>query len=422
MKRIAPVVIAILSLLVLVSAKRRSVTTPAVPQLNLLADRSFAVTDKAIVESFTFLRVLDRITEGNAVASEALFRQWWSLQTEPHCNELINGHRRRCPTDEGKLATAAFRPDDFVPIAILNRFDQANAAQCGQYRIIFANRQVTSEEAFRVIFEAEMPNPRPELGLAACKPVAQFWADLSRIDSAEERRLRMERFFFEGITGFPAAINADHFHENQAGIRTLQFTLPNGFPSFYQFRIVREDGALVMKADVLENMALFNLIDGSNQDERAKRFRQVFLENLPNLSVRAANLSFVLFPSVFLSPDAAPAKGEFLFPLNVGFFHSLKTPEGKAFEAEILEELKRLGSTLTAEQAVLRAETQNCIGCHFTGTPVGEEVEFPSANDNSQHVTIDGTLSPALRNVFIPHRMKILKDFLISGKAPVHSN
>ena len=31
-------------------------------------------------------------------------------------------------------------------------------------------------------------------------------------------------------------------------------------------------------------------------------------------------------------------------------------------------------------------------------------------------------ISPAMKNVFIPHRMKILKDFLLSGKAPVHSN
>jgi hypothetical protein len=422
MKRIAPVVIAILSLFVLVSAKRRSVSVPAVPQLNLVADRSFAVTDQSILQPFTFLRVLDRITDGSGVTSEALFRQWWSLQTEPQCHELLNGQRRRCPTDEGKLATAPFRPDDFVPTAILNRFDQASATQCGQYRIIFANRQLTSEEAFHIIFEAEMPNPRPELGLAACKPVAQFWADLSKVDSAGERRARMERFFFEGIDGFPPAIDADHYHQNQAGIRTLQFTLPHGFPSFYQFRLVRENGALVMKTDVLENLALFNLIDGSNQDERAVRFRKAFLENLPNLIVRDVNLYFVKFPSEFLIPDAAPSKGEFLFPLNVGFFKSLQTPEGKAYEAEILAELERLGSTLTPQQVVVRAETQNCIGCHFLGTPVGEGVEFPAANDNSQHVMDNGTLSPAMRNVFIPHRMKILKDFLISGKAPVHSN
>jgi len=428
MKRIITAVIAILSLVVLVSAKRRAVAPPAPVDLKLDASRSFAITDKAILETFTFMRVLDAITANSGVTSEMLFRQWWSLHTEPHCKEILNGTARRCPTQEGALATAPFRPEDFIPIGIVNRFDQANATQCGQYRLIFANRNAAPKEAFHLIFEAELPNPRPEIGLQGCKPVAQFWADLSKIESGFERRTRLEKFFFEGIPGFAPAVHADHYRANQAGIRTLQLNQQNNFfPSFYQFRIARENGTLVMKHDVLENVSFSPLIDASNTDDRSKRFRQVYLENIKNLAVRDANLYFMKIPTEFQIQDSQPDK-VYQFALNVAYFKSQATQEGKAFEAEINAELQRLGSTITPMELVTRAETQTCIGCHFTGTPVGEGVEFPAALDLMSHVSERGgtptnfAISPAMKNVFIPHRMQILKDFLVSGKAPVHSN
>ena len=428
MKRILGItLLATLSLLVLVSAKRRAIGGLPAPDLDLIPERSMVVTEKAILEAFTFERVLDQITEGSGVTSEQLFRQWWSLQTEPHCKEILNGTERRCPTEEGALATAPYRPEDFFPIGITNRFDQASATQCGQYRIMFAHRKATSSEAFHVIFESELPNPRPELGLEGCRPVAQFWADLSKVDAPQGRRERLERFFFDGVEGFPPAVHADHFHSNQAGIRTLQLSMPHNFPSFYQFRLVRDNGTLVMKHDVLENVAFSPLMDASNADDRSNRFRQVFLENVKNLAVRDANLYFVKLPSEFQVQDSKP-HDKYIFATNVVFFQSLSKPEGKTFEAEIAAELQRLGSKLTPHEVVTRAETQTCIGCHFLGTPVGEGVEFPPALDLMSHVSEQGgtathfAMSPAMRNVFVPHRMKILKDFLISGKAPVHSN
>jgi hypothetical protein len=423
-----------LSLLLLVAAKRRSAAAPgggAPPKtLELRAERSFAITEKRILDHFTFLRTLDAITEGGAVTSEQLFRQWWSTQGEPQCREPVNGSERLCPTSEARLATEPFRPEDFIPIGMTNRFDQANAAQCGQYRLIYANRNLTSSEVFHVIFEAEMPNPRPELGLLGCRPVAQFWADLSHVDAADARRAQLETFFYEGIDGFPPAIHADHLHRNQAGIRTLQLTMPRNFPHFYQFRLVREDGKLVMKPDVLEDTVLAKLIDPvAYPDERGKRFRQFFLGNLKTLTARDANLYHIKWPKEFQIADVKP-KNEQIYPLNVAWFSARQTPDGKAFEAEIAAELQRLGSTITPTQLVDRAETRNCVGCHFggPGLEVGEGVEFPPALDALSHVSeqnataTDYVLSPAMKDVFIPHRMKILTEFLLTGKPPVHSN
>ncbi len=424
MKRIITAVIAILSLVVLVSAKRRAVAPPAPVDLKLDASRSFAITDKAILDPFTFRRVLDAITAGSDVTSEAFFRQWWNTQNEPQCKDS----GRFCPNTEGRLATEPFRPEDFIPIGIINRFDQADATQCGQYRLIYANRMVTSREAFHIIFEAEMPNPRAELGLAACRPIAQFWADLSKLESPDERRSRIERFFFDGIDGFPPAVHVDHYHRNQAGIRTLQLTLPQNFSFFYQFRVVQENGQPVVKTDTLENTAHNSLIDATNQDERAKRFRKMFVDNLDTLTIRDHNLFFIDIPSEYWIPDGRPANKEYVSALNVGFHRSLSSPEGQAFSAEIEAELKRLGSTITPVDAVARAESQNCFGCHFGRVPIGNGEEFAGTLDQLQHVSEDNAtatnfvISPGMRDVFIPHRMQILKDFLISGKAPVHSN
>jgi hypothetical protein len=60
-------------------------------------------------------------------------------------------------------------------------------------------------------------------------------------------------------------------------------------------------------------------------------------------------------------------------------------------------------------------------------------VVFPRSIDGIQQVTEDQPedgefgansrfrISPAMTDVFIPHRMKILTDFLMTGKAPEHS-
>jgi len=430
MKRIASVVIALLALLILVSAEPRAVAANPPDNLELRAERSFAITEKRILEHFTFQRTLDTITKDSGVTSEELFRQWWSTQAEPQCGELVNGSERLCPTTESKLATEPFVPEDFVPIGITNRFDQANANACGQYRIVYANRQVTSFEQFHVIFEAEMPNPTPELGILGCRPVAQFWAGLSAIDAPDARRAHLEKFFYKGIDGLPPAVHADHFHRNQAGIRTLQLTMPRNFPQFYQFRIVREDGKLLVKPDALEDTILAKLIDPVvNPGERGQRFRQWFLENLGTLTTRDANLYHIKWPKEFQIADVKP-KGEQIYALNVAFFFLRRTPEGQAYTQQIADELQRLGSTITPTQVVDRAETRNCVGCHFggPGLPVGEGVVFPPAMDNMSHVSEQGAtatdyvLSPALKNVFLPHRMKILKDFLLHGTPPVHSN
>ena len=119
-------------------------------------------------------------------------------------------------------------------------------------------------------------------------------------------------------------------------------------------------------------------------------------------------------------------------PINAqsGLIHGSSTAEGQAFKNAIGAELQRVGSTLAANDVILRVEMQSCLGCHGSGIGIGGGIVFPAAQQGSHvteqlETTADGTrhaISPALRDVFAPNRAKILGDFLTGKNLPVHSN
>ncbi|HEV7921158.1 MAG TPA: hypothetical protein VGR02_10260 [Thermoanaerobaculia bacterium] len=442
-------------LLALVGARRRSYNPAAALALN--PTRSFAVTDKAILDGFPFERFLTALVERSGTRTTALqlYQQWFDTQNAkpglvspdaPHCDDFttdgkasFNGFPRRCPTPEGKLALSdPFGAPDYIPIAIMNRFDLAPAdgANCGEYRIVYA-RVGQAKDTLHIIFEAVLPNPNGQAGLAGCKPVAQFWADLSSVSSISERRARLERFFFTGIDGFEPVIDPDHYGAGGGRARTAQMTVGQADNStrFYQFRTSTEcsggDCRLMMMPDGLENMPHGRLFDGNDTSELATRFRDEFVTQVATLAIRDVNLFFMQLSPKYLMHESDP--GGLAFIYDGPFAASQNTPAGKDFSNRIQAELTRAGSSLTPLQLINRAETQNCVGCHVLSGPIGEGVLFPPAL-GVEHVTergelLDGDggpktrfrLSPAVQDVFLPHRMEILREFLATGKAPVHS-
>ena len=442
----------------LIGARRRAVEAPSAPPQTLLIERSFAITEKSILAGFTFDRVLAALISRSvapATTPEQLFRQMFDTQNPkpgldaamPHCDDFLldgkpshNGYVRRCPTPEGVLATEAFDPAAFIPTAVINRFDMAdpNGANCGQYRIIFARPLPNPDDVMNLIFEGTLPNPNPAAGVGACRPIAQFWADLSAVSSLAERRARLERFFYDGIAGFPPLIHPDHYRHAPNGIRTLQHRVPTQVFRFYQFRVVNACAGgtcrVFVRPDVLENLPSKNLFDGRDTSERAARFRDAFVASVPNLAIRDVNRFFMEIPEEFLMVENNTGEGgphAFFF---VGFQAGATAPGGQAFTARIDEALRNAGSTVTAVDVVSRATFLNCEGCHGGGPfALGEGVNFPEAGPNGQHVARnvvekgeagDGSrfaISPAMRDVFIPNRMRILKEFLATGKAPERS-
>ncbi|HXH95345.1 MAG TPA: hypothetical protein VNN25_27465 [Thermoanaerobaculia bacterium] len=433
------------------ATRRRTATPPQSAPLD--ARRSFAVTDKAILDGFSFERVLTTLTAGTQTTPVQLYQQWLDTFNAkpglvspdgPHCDDFLvdggasfNGFPRRCPVPEGLLANdPPFTPGRFIPIGIINRFDLAPAdgSNCGQYRLIFARPSPVVSDLFHIIFEAVLPNPHPEAGLYGCRPVAAFWADLSAVGSMDERRAQLEMFFFQGLPGFSPVVRAENY-SGAGGIRTSHNRTGATGLRMYQFRATRDctaaDCRITMRPDVLENMIFGTFFDSHLDTPQARRFRDNFVTQVSTLAVRDVNEYFMNVPSEYLMAESNPSDTVPLFILDSPFTIGLTTSEGTDFNNRIAAELTRIGSTLTPSQIVQRADTQTCIGCHVVSGPVGEGVVFPRPGDHLQqideHLLEPGeagarfTISAAMQ-VFIPHRMKVMQDFLNSGKAPVHSD
>jgi hypothetical protein len=282
--------------------------------------------------------------------------------------------------------------------------------------------------------EPVLRNPNPSAGLAGCRALAQFWAGLTNVDSQAERRTKLEAFFFDGIAGMPPVIDPDNFTAaSGGGIRTTQIGSDHN-PRMYQFRLTKECSGsgtctLRMTPDVLQNMTFGHFFDATSTTSGLQAFQDASVEQVPNLAVHDVNEYFEEIPNAFLMAESNPSDTDPTFLLKGPFDRSKAASPG--FRNRIQAKLTAIGSTLTPEQIVDRAETQTCIGCHLAAGPVGEGVVFPRPLDNLQHISEDGPeagefgqryrISDAVRDVFVPHRMKILIDFLNSGKAPVRS-
>jgi hypothetical protein len=455
---ILSVALSISVFLTMTGASRHRSTTPPAPEpqgpiASVDPRRSMVITDVALLEGFTLQRFLDTLVARSGVhniTSGQLYRQWFDTQNPkpgladpagPHCDDFKSGGQttfnsfpRRCPTPEGQLALSGFTADEYIPIALTNRFDQtpADGSNCGQYRIVFAKR-MAPKLRLHIILEPVMRNPNPSAGLAGCRSIALFWANLTKIDSISERRAKLEQFYFDGIPGVPPVLDPDHFGVTGGGIRTTEIAQAGAAPRMYQFHVTKDcssgECTLRMTPDVLPNMPFGELFDTTNTTAQAQAFRNAFVEQVPNLAVKNVSEYFMDIPREYLMAESDPSDDikefDYLAPFNAS---KASAPD---FKNRIQTKLTAAGSTMTPEQLVRRAETQTCVGCHFLSGPVGDGLNFPHPIDDTQHITED-TLEPgeggqrylistALRDTFVPHRMQILLDFINSGKAPVKS-
>jgi hypothetical protein len=429
------------------AARRRAVA----PVLPLDARRSLVVTDQAILDGFSFERVMNAVVarSGTRTTAIRLYQQLFDTQNPKpglvapdaaHCDDFIvdgkpgfNGLPRRCPTDEGALATTdPFANGDHIPLALINRFDltPVDGSDCGQYRIIFARKSDSAFRRLHFIFEAVLPNPTPSEGIEGCRAVAQFWADLSNVNSISERRARLDRFFFTGLDGFEPAIHPDHYSAaSGGGIRTMHNSDVLLGNRFYQFRLAKRGDQLIAEPDLLENMPSGRFFDAAYDTPTAKRFRDAFVANVHNLAIRDQNLFFMNIPREFLLVESNPGQSELDVVFEIPFILSQFTPEGLAFSARISAELRKAGSSLSPTDVVKRANQLSCTGCHFFRGNVSDSsgssllgVEFYQQISESFTETGEAgprfTISGTMRDVFLPHRMEVLSNFLKSGTLP----
>ncbi|WP_437733270.1 hypothetical protein [Sorangium sp. So ce1335] len=436
-------------------------------------------TDPLVMSRLPLQRVLDQLIlrAGTGAQQTALdlYRRWWDFYNlsstaqfpdAVHCDDqtgsdgfrTLNGFRIACPRREGRLATSdPFDPDspDFMePLAVVNRLDLApqDGAHCGEYRIVYGKKSAGQADRNLIIFEAQLQNPHPECGVAACLPVAELWARLPTLDAAQ-RAEELERFFTVGLVeaGFGPVLHPDNFADAVHGpagrrgtgqIRTNQFMGNPGAPDqvqagqdwqLHDFKLAKTVGPsgeprlYIKPVPVKENP--FAELFGTNfdpDDPRGASFMDDFIESVDKLTTLSPDINDIQLKG---STQDLYNAGESIVRSDNDYALQLDPPFNFPPNIELRDriqaELVRLGrdTLFSPVDVAARATTQSCAGCHqlSDGASLGNGVTWPRKEPEKPvdeqefrfvHVREDGELSQALTHSFLPHRDGILKAFL----------
>ena len=433
---------------------------PACPtafNTNVDPRRSLMVTEVDVISNAISLgEVMDKLASDSGIPNldrNQLWAQWWDTQNPgpglglgSNCNDQVdtngmaslNGFPLDCPRNEGsEINHNPFDPDQpgfYYPIALVNRLDLApeDGTNCGEYRVIFAR---DPEARNLLIFEAVLPNPNPDCGIDGCRAIANFWARMSRVINPATRARMLNNFYFRGLpaAGIEPVIHAQHFGPGAGQIRTNQFMSgPNS--QVWQLREFKL--ALVPTETDIENELLFipvstkgtpwgGLFDQSSGHSLTTSFMRHFITQLDELDEDRITQISNTVPQQYNSGQSTEA------PFSESDYPIQFDPNG-TFANAMQVRLDRLDSTLTPEDAVRRARTQNCAGCHqlSNNDNIGDGIIWP-ASLGFVHVheqltdTINGTehfaISPALIDEFLPHRERVFEAYLREGCQPCRS-
>lgn len=399
--------------------------------------RSLAVTDQVITSTFSLGAVLGQLATQSGVpglTANQMFAQLWDTQNPaasgvtagPHCDDrgsTLNGFPYDCRAVEGNQArNPATEIGRYSLVGLFNRCDLASpsGADCGEHRMVFA-RTAGGGRAF-IIFEAVLPNPSPSLGLEGCRPVANFWANLSTNGSAASRASLLHDFYFNGLPGFSPVIHVDNYGNTgltrpTGQIRINEFISAPWMLREFKLQKVSATSLLFMPATVKVNPfgELFN--PGSTSAQTAA-FQNTFLPGaVAGLAVNDINLFNYAVPDTFNAGQSNSQNGGGTDDYLARFV------AGSPLAARIQAQLTAIGSPLTPANIVARAEALSCGGCHqlSTGAALGGGLANWPASAGFVHSTEfneagpDGSrfqLSGALVNVFLPHRAQVLQGFL----------
>ncbi|MDJ0841231.1 MAG: hypothetical protein QNK37_32260 [Acidobacteriota bacterium] len=436
--------------------------------LTLDQSRSLVVTDQEVLNRFPMRNVLQTIIDRSNVSSsntpDTLWQQWWSAlrprqagdpADEPYCdddNSTINGYSIQCPRAESALENDF--PESHIPVAVFNRFDLApmDGSNCGEYRIVYAKSPFSTFDRNLIIFEGVLPNPDPDAGTCGCKPVAEFWADLSFDNSVVSRADKIEDFFFNGLQGFEPVIRPEAYGlggtsggYGSPGVTTGQIRT-NMFMeipwTLREFQLERSCGLISAEVEEAVSRARVDSVDSVDSVSRCK------------LIVAPRPVANNPHPSEWTALTKAPTayQDEFvntletLIPADDGINKIILTHQpdfdagesnsqtdqltpSTSFAGNINARLAALGvsGTFNATHIANRATTQTCAGCHMQSSndDLGNFLTWPNKNPIFVHVTENSGLSNALTMAggFLDHRQDILEEFLgfscgSSGQCP----
>lgn len=465
------------------------------PRVNVDPRRSLTVTDHNILipaqggRDFSLTRVLTQLSNQSANGSPSaltMFKQLWDTQnpapglglgfncaTSGGTPSVVNGFNYGCRAAEGTQATTnpATALANYEAVALVNRFDLAPAdgSHCGEYRIVFENGRNVSSRSF-LIMEAVLPNPNPSCGIAACRPVQQWWANLTTITDPAIRAQKLEEFYFTGISGFEPVVHYTHFLDNGVSCgygcttpgATGQFRTNTFMQSPWmlkEFKLKRTCRRVTIEPIPIRTAALA-VDDGSTSLNAASTTDTTIVCDLDFKPVSVKDNPFNDFFNAASTHPLASAfvdhiddqvaclaindvNGFGYCGLDDQFNHNesgaLASPttdyrtifnaspnNPSALRTSIQGALTAIGSSLTVENIVARAEAQSCKGCHrhASDANLGGGIIFPNSDSggfgfvhNTEQVESgpDGLrfhISPALTDVFLPFRESVMEGYL----------
>jgi hypothetical protein len=423
---------------------------------------SIFVTDQKSVEQISFAEVMDQLAGQSPdpfMTKLVLFRRWWDsaarapgvLAVGPHCDDETfpqaglsqkNGFPYRCPREEQSEADSdpfsdPAGPGGYGAIALSNRFDLADPAgkDCGEYRIVFARNSGKTNPLNRnlIIFEARVPNPSPNKGIAGCRPIQDFWVSLSQSMTPEERGRKLRDFY---MTGLPAArvgpvVHIDTYSMRRGQIRTNQFLDQAGkfIWILREFKIRPAGGSIYIAPVTVKSNPGNSLFDANSPDPRAPFFPNEVTSQLQKLAGGSSGVGDV---------------NAIAFNVNQNRFNALESDEGhdtlgdvlKAFTTngpgqlgtKIQQAITAQASPLTVDNVVRRIRTQTCAGCHQYSNGdngIGGGATWPSSlgftheseRDSDVEAGPNGPrfkISPALAG-FLQFRAQVIAKFLATS-------
>lgn len=384
--------------------------------------------------TITPLELLQRLFDTENQASDGVFAD------VAHCEAVSAalGGSLACPRAEGRLARSEglFVPghaDYFEPVAVTNRFDLLpnDASTCGEYRIVYAKHSGRTDPTNRLFISVEATLFNDQRTLAACRPVAELWAGL-HARSAEEKRADIVKLFFQGVSGLPPVLTAEHLGGGAATCdyvgRCGQVRVAQGMQeplAFRQFRLARRSApetstkigfevsatTRALKPGLFDLAAESTLALGfrswlalSAQGLTEQELNRIDLRTRPNDEALESTVAGPSSPDymarVIASTEAQQAQFLSSFSGTLSLANAACPPE----------------DPITALHLMKRAAAIGCAGCHAPEPLLGDrELGCGAVWPQSlgvNHIDEEGRVSPALRDVFLPYRARVLETFL----------
>ncbi len=413
--------------------------------------RSLAVTEPSILASFPITDVMTQLyTQAGSTGLPPvdLFRQFWDTQNPgpglgwgEHCNDparpapSFNHYPYPCRPGEGAEA-AGPTLSTYIPVGLFNRFDLMDpaGADCGEYRIIYAKNTGLQGDRNLLIFEAVLPNPRTDLGVEGCRPVAEFWRELTTDPNNASRAAKLRTFYFNGLPAFRPVVHFRNYGFNpgrHGQVRTNQFRQPNW--TLREFKLVQDCSTppctLRFTPETDKTNPFGRLFNPNLPHPDAAPFQNWF-DNpavIAGLAVKNVNTFNYAPPDTFNSGDSDAQD-----PLRNHYVNQFNAAGPPTFRNNIDATLTTLGlsGTLNANHMVARAMALSCAGCHqlSNGANLGDGLIWPSSlgfTHVSELSLVPGPngprfeQSPALLGTFLPHRVGVLQAYLDKTR-PLH--